>query len=699
MITKLYNTNIAIVGGGNFCKSFLEFFMNDEDFAENRPNIIGVSDINKKAPGILYAKNMGIATTNDYRFFYHFDELDIILEITKNNDLPFEIINSMPSNVKLIDHFEANLLWNDIRIEKEKRKVLREIKKSDYQKEKIDDIFETTFKEIKTIVNEETEYSQKIKEELTTQQIAISQIIKNSTVPTFVIDKNHIVIHWNKALEKLTGFLADKIVGTDNQWMAFRDFKRPTMADIILDQLEKGEVDKYYGKGWKKSELIEDAYEAEEFLSKLGKEGKWCWFTAAPIKDINGVIIGVIETLWDTTERRENYLKEISYVKELADNERTMCQIIQGSATPTFVIDENHMVTHWNKAMENLTGVQASKVIGTTNQWKPFRKSQRPSMADVIVNQLGKEEIDKYYGKKWRKSKLIEDAYEAEEFFETLGKEGKWCRFTAAPIKTPDGKIKGAIESLWDITERKKAEEERKRLEKELVEAERLAAVGQTVAGMAHGIKNILHGLKGGGYLVDLGFGKGDKTKIEDGWKMIKKNIERTSELVLDLLSYSKKREPDYQKCFPNDIVNDICELLQERARENDVKIVKELYEFIKEVSIDKEIIHRCLLNLVSNAIDACTFDWNRDKEHFVCIRSKIQDNNIIKFEVEDNGSGISDEIKGKIFSSFFSTKGSKGTGLGLLVTKKLIEEHGGSIDVISSLGKGSNFIITLLYK
>jgi PAS domain S-box-containing protein len=688
MITNIYNANIAIVGGGNLCKNFLEI-ISDEVFAKDRPKIIGVADLDKKAPGFLYAKNMGFLTTSDYRFFYQFDELDIILEITKNNTIPSDIKKTMPSHVKLIDHFEANSLWHNLMIEKEKRSAVKEIKKCEHRQEEIEDIFEKTFKKVKKIVNEETEYSQRIKNELTNQQIAIYQIIKNSTIPTFVIDKNHIVIYWNKALEKLTGLLADKIVGTDNHWMAFRDEKRPTMADVILDQLEKGELDKYYGKKWRKSELIDDAYEAEEFFPNLSNKGKWCWFTAAPIKNINGKIIGAIETLWDTTESKEAEYEKNKYIKELAESERTISQIIQGSANPIFVIDKNHTVIHWNKAMEKLSNIPAGDILGTANHWMAVRDKKRPIMADIVLEQCDTGIIDKYYGKNWQKSELIDDAYEAEEFFPDLGEEGRWCRFTAAPIKTPDGKIIGAIETLWDITERKNAEEEKKRL----------AVIGQTVAGMAHGIKNILHGFKGGGYLVDLGFDKGDKKKIQDGWRIIKRNIERTSELALDVLSYSKKREPDYQKCFPNDIVDEVCELLQERALENKVRIIKDLSKSIKEIRLDKEILHRCLLNLVLNAIDVCIFDWNTDKKHTVCVKSKLEDNDIIRFDVEDNGSGISDEVKGKMFSSFFSTKGSKGTGLGLLVTKKLVEEHSGTIDVTSSLGKGTTFTIKLLYK
>ncbi|MCP4694882.1 MAG: PAS domain-containing protein, partial [Desulfobacterales bacterium] len=280
------------------------------------------------------------------------------------------------------------------------------------------------------------------------------------------INKDHVVTHWNKALEKLTGHTAREIVGTNQQWKPFRSKERPIMADVILDQLEAGEINKYYIE-WRPSNLIEEAYEAEEFFPNLGKNGTWCFFTAAPIKDPDGNIIGAIETLWDTTEARRAVEERERHTRELA-------QIIQGSTIPTFVINKDHVTTHWNKALEKLTGYSAAEIVGTDKQWKAFRAKDhslrataRPLMADAILDQFEAGEINRYY-KKWRVSSLIEGAFEAEEFFAHFGENGKWCFFTAAPIKGPEGDIIGAIETLWDITEAKKAEQERERHTREL---------------------------------------------------------------------------------------------------------------------------------------------------------------------------------------------------------------------------------------
>ena len=260
--------------------------------------------------------------------------------------------------------------------------------------------------------------------------------------------------------------------------------------------------------------------------------------------------------------------------------------------------------------------------------------------------------------------------------------------FYAAPLFEEE-RVVGTVSFFQDLREIK-------RLEKELVHAERLAAIGQTVAGVAHGVKNILHGFKGGSYLVNLGINKGDNEKLKKGWDMIQRNISRTSDLVMDLLTYSKEREPEYQTCDPNAIIMDVCEVMQDRAEEHQVNLVTELDDGIDSVSMDPHTIHQCLTNLISNAIDACLFDENTEKKWQVTVKSQFEDNRHFKISIEDNGMGMSQEVISKLFTSFFSTKGHRGTGLGLLVTRKAVEEHGGSIDVQSQEGKGTVFTLRL---
>ncbi|MBN2688775.1 MAG: PAS domain S-box protein, partial [Deltaproteobacteria bacterium] len=162
----------------------------------------------------------------------------------------------------------------------------------------------------------------------------------------------------------------------------------------------------------------------------------------------------IVASYEDITQRREAE-------RERVRRERTLAQIIQGSTIPTFVIDQNHKVTHWNKALERLTGHKAENMIGTNRHWKAFYGDEKPIMADLIVDRKPPRDLEQYYGERGRVSPFIEDAYEAELFYPHMGKGGRWLYFTAAPIKDPDGDIIGAIETLWDTTDSKLLQDER----------------------------------------------------------------------------------------------------------------------------------------------------------------------------------------------------------------------------------------------
>jgi len=326
---------------------------------------------------------------------------------------------------------------------------------------------------------------------------------------------------------------------------------------------------------------------------------------------------------------------------------------------------------------------------------------------DIIIFNQGAERIFGYPRFEVVRKKNIADVYPpwmAKEIIEGLSKGGKHFSWKETSIFTKDGKeipvrffgailyesgeILGSVCFFHDLREIKK-------LEQELVNSERLAAIGQTVSSIAHYTKNILSGLKGGIYVVDAAFKEGNMARFKTGWEMIQRNVGRISNLVMDLLNYSKEREPQYQDCFPNDIAYEVCELMEQKAKEHGIQIVKDFDSSIGKVALDPQGIHNVLLNLVSNAIDACIFDTDEKKKWWVKVKTALDEEAII-FEVSDNGCGMDEEVKRRIFTSFFSTKGGKGTGLGLLVTQKIVKEHGGIIEVRSKQGQGSTFIVRI---
>ena len=278
-------------------------------------------------------------------------------------------------------------------------------------------------------------------------------VIEGSPIPTFVIGLDHKVIYWNRALEKLSRIPAREMIGTNRHWRAFYANERPCMSDLLVDQTLET-IPEWYG-GVAKSKLLEDTYEAEGFFPDLGESGRWLRFTVSPIRSSRGALMGCIETLEDITERKETEQKVV-------ESEKRLSSIIQGFSIPAFVIGKDHTIIYWNRALERLSKLKAKDLVGTNQQWKAFYATQRPCMADLLVDSAA-EKVSKWYSGKYRKSDLIEEAYEATDFFPDLGESGRWLRFTAAVIRDSQGELVGAVETLEDITEQKLAEDALKR--------------------------------------------------------------------------------------------------------------------------------------------------------------------------------------------------------------------------------------------
>jgi PAS domain S-box-containing protein len=250
---------------------------------------------------------------------------------------------------------------------------------------------------------------------------------------------------------------------------------------------------------------------------------------------------------------------------------------------------------------------------------------------------------------------------------------------STSPLARSGEEFSHVIEMSVDITEK--------------LEAERQAAVGQTVAQLSHGIKNILTGLRGGMYAIKSGTQSGSESRTVRGWEMLERNVDRITLLVRGFLNYSKQRVLKVEPSDPAEIAREVYELYEAATKEIGVTLNLEIDEPFENADLEPAGIHTCLANLVSNAIDACELS---DKEHCeITLRVKEIDGTII-YEVEDQGCGMDPEVKDKVFRSFFTTKGLKGTGLGLLVTRKTVEEHGGRISVDSVPGEGSIFRIEL---
>lgn len=230
-------------------------------------------------------------------------------------------------------------------------------------------------------------------------------------------------------------------------------------------------------------------------------------------------------------------------------------------------------------------------------------------------------------------------------------------------------------------------------LQREFMRQTRLAAIGETVAMVSHCLKNILNGLRGGQYVVERAIQKDDHEKLQQGWKILTNGVRHIERLTMDMLYYAGERTLKREPVNPNHILREVFDLLKETASSQGVELREDFDEEIEPLCLDRIAIYRAVLNMATNAIDACGESETRDNT--VILRSRSRPEEIV-LTIEDNGAGMSETILKRLFDRFFTTKASKGTGLGLPVVKKIAEEHGGKIEVESELGLGSAFHLRL---
>jgi PAS domain S-box-containing protein len=526
-------------------------------------------------------------------------------------------------------------------------------------------------------------YSEKLEQEVEkrTQELKASQeealrqkrnaegIIYGSPIPMFVLDRDHKVTYWNKACENLTGYSSEEMIGTNQHWKPFFPEKRPILADLVIEKDIKTIHKLYAEMNLRKSPVIEGAFEAERYFPLLGKDGTHLYFNAAPIEDDSGNIQGASVTYQDFSER-------VKMTREIRRREAFVQNLIQNSIDGIIATDFEGKIVIFNQGAVDILGYSTDEVVG---------KMRYPQiLSRETTNDIRNAFYTNAYG---RKGKIINMQVE------TLNKDGQ-----AIPVRISgtllyqEKKEVGSVVFFQDLREIL-------RLQREKAQAERMAAIGQTVAGLAHYIKNILNGLKGGAYVINSAMKKNDTDLIGNGWRMVEKNIDQITNIVMDMLVYSKERKPQHQEVDPNELVMDVLELMKERAEVSGVSIAHDLDPGLEKVSMERTGIHRCLLNLVSNAIDACTLEGIMESNGLVTVKTDKPEGWAVRFQVTDNGTGMSENTKKELFAGFFSTKGYKGTGLGLPVTQKIVKEHDGDLSYESEEGNGTTFNLLLPQK
>lgn len=391
----------------------------------------------------------------------------------------------------------------------------------------------------------------------------------------------------------------------------------------------------------------------------INKRGGLTYFivSTAPISKQGDEVQHVIEMSIDVTETEKlahDLLKE-NYFRH---------QLTEKSFDALVGTDAAGIVNIFNPAAEKLFKISAFEVIGRRSAWdflpEEFRRSFERRQRSLVLHETTVHDSDG---------------------------EAIPVRFSGAVLGENSGIIGGAA-FLQDLRAYKK-------LEREKLTNERLAVVGQTVAQLSHGMKNILTGMQGGLYGIKAGMKRDDKERLQVGWERLERNVGRINELVRGFLGYTKEHVPAVEPTDLNALAEEVKALFKDTADSAGIKLDFVGTPGMKPVNVDPNDMHVCLSNFISNAIDACREKRKVNGDLSVTIRLMEKDGKIV-IEVADTGCGMDEETNHKIFNTFFTTKGLGGTGLGLLVTSKLVRSHGGEVSFESVLEKGSVFRIEL---
>ena len=552
----------------------------------------------------------------------------------------------------------------------------------------------------------------------------LRQIVDGAPVASFVIDKHHRVTHWNSACERLTGHSAREIIGTTDSWKAFYDSKRPILATLIVDGADAIEVQRLYGDTARASELLAGAYDAESFFPNFGPAGSWLYFTAAPLRDEQGQVIGAIETLQDVSLRRRaedeltrhrNQLEQLVQERsaELAASARELEAFIE-NAPFGVAYTASGIVQRSNPEMADMFGVPGGSAIGMASAALFRSPTEHADLGKIAAPRLS-QGLPVHHEMWMRhasgRSIWVQlSAYVADHANTSAGTW--WMLQDRTGIREAQEELACRF-SLLQETNRKLEE-----AQNQLLQADKMASIGQLAAGVAHEINNPVGfvssnlntlrqyvdelmslvnayaaadgspqdaparaALQAVRDTVDLDYLTVDLPQLLDESA---EGLGRVKKIVQDLKDFSRVDQSDWQEADLN------------AGLESTLNVVRHEVKYKAEVLMRLTPLPavRCLaaqlnqvfLNLIVNASHA------------------IESNGQITLssgtlgawawvQVEDTGCGMSDEVRRRIFEPFYTTKDvGKGTGLGLSLSFSIIQKHGGAIQVRSTLGQGSAF-------
>jgi len=391
---------------------------------------------------------------------------------------------------------------------------------------------------------------------------------------------------------------------------------------------------------------------SEQLLTTLDGASVSVMVRTTPIRDADGEVVAVMEMHTDISD-----LKRLQV--ELQSSQERLAQLF--SEVPCFITVQgrDRVIRHANRMFVETFGEAEGVSCFRVYKHRDEQCLVCP-MEQTFADGLSREHEEVLTSRTGEKLNVL-------------------C--TTAPLRSAGGEVEAVIEMGTDITQIRQLQSQ-------------LTSIGLLVGSISHGIKGLLTGLDGGIYLVNSGFEKDRQERVRRGWDMVQRNVDRIRTMVLDILYYAKDRDLQLEPIEIAKLVEDLRQGLVKKASDIDVEIEIDVHPRAGSFQGDLHAIRTMLLNLLENSLDACRVHQTRSNHR---IRLSVRRARPwMEIEVEDTGIGMDRETREKVFSLFFSSKGIKGTGLGLFISNKIVDKHGGAIDVASEPGKGTRFLVRL---
>lgn len=524
-------------------------------------------------------------------------------------------------------------------------------------------------------------------------QIRYRSLLRTSPLALVFWNREGLISEWNQRAEQVFGWRSEEVIGQPVHRLLFQEAMRQSFG-LSIRALLAGEADGRFS------------------TINLCKDGsqRHCEWSSVVLRNNQGQLLGIMSLVLDQTEQRQAELQlrqqEMQRQQELATmvEERTRAleqahltlkRIVESSPVPMFVLDSDNQITHWNHACEQVLGYPAREMLGTRRQWEPFYSQSRPVLADLVMS-ADRTTLEVLYPHSIRPSSMVEGAFEAENFFQ---KQNRWFAFTAVPIRDAFGSVIGAIEALIDTTERHNAEDA---LRKAKQLADQTAQMkSEFLANVSHEIRTPMNAVIGLAYLLlktDLNPRQHDYVaKIHGAGKLL-------LALINDVLDFSKleagKLRIEAHPFELDEVLNNIALLVQSAAQEKKLELHFDVAPEVPRLLIGDSLrISQILVNLIGNALK---FTAKGFVAAFIRCLASEGDQVRLEFSVRDSGIGMSQEAREHLFEAFSQADSSTtrkygGTGLGLVISRRLVNLMGGELQVSSTPGEGSTFTFTLL--